>query len=96
MKTPASARDERTIVVENASYRWAYLVLTFGLLAIVAYRDFVWRESSWELLALVVFSGLVITLYQLAHRVLSRSWVMAVAVTVAVAAGVALVFAWLR
>jgi hypothetical protein len=39
-------RDERTVAVENASYRWAYLVLSFGLLVIVMYRSFAWRESA--------------------------------------------------
>ena len=33
MSTPqAVERDERTVAVENASYRWAYLVLTYALL----------------------------------------------------------------
>ena len=31
-------RDERTIAFENAGYRWSYLFLSFGLLALVAYR----------------------------------------------------------
>ena len=35
-------RDERTVAVENAGYRLAYLVLTFGMLAAVAYRAFAW------------------------------------------------------
>ena len=34
---PSVQRDERTVAVENASYRWAYLFLSFGLLALVAY-----------------------------------------------------------
>ena len=51
-------RDERTTAVENASYRWAYLVLSFGLLLIVAFRSFVYGESAWDLLALVVLGGL--------------------------------------
>ena len=25
-------RDERTVAVENASYRWSYLVVTYALL----------------------------------------------------------------
>jgi len=77
-------RDERTVSVENAGYRWAYIFLTYGLLLSVAYRGFVRAEQAWDLLALVVLSGGVATLYQGEHRVLSRSWaVMTVAAVVA-------------
>jgi tryptophan-rich sensory protein len=96
MRLPAAQKDERTVAVENASYRWAYLLFSFGLLAIVAYRDFVWRQSSWELLALVVLSGLVTTLYQGFHRVLSRRWATVVTVTVLLAAALALAITLLR
>lgn len=70
-------RDERTEAVENASYRWAYHVLSYGLLACVAWRSFVTKESSWDLLALVIAGGIVATLYQGSHRVLSRRWLLA-------------------
>jgi hypothetical protein len=33
---PTVHRDERTLAVENASYRWAYLFLSFALLLLVA------------------------------------------------------------
>jgi len=92
----AIQRDERTVTIENASYRWAYLLLTYGLLAVVAYRDFVLRESSWDLLVLVVLSGLVTTGYQAAHQVLSRRWAIVVAVTVVIAAVLALVITFLQ
>jgi hypothetical protein len=96
MKEQSIIRDERTIAVENSSYRWAYLLLSFGLLAVVAYRSFVWRESSWDLLALVVLSGLVTTLYQWAHRVLSRRWVLVTIISGLVAAVIAVVTVFLR
>ncbi|HTG99575.1 MAG TPA: hypothetical protein VL882_04870 [Vicinamibacterales bacterium] len=64
-------RDERTVAVENASYRWAYLVLSFGLLVIVMYRSFAWRESAWDLLGLVVAGGIVPLLYQSSNHILS-------------------------
>jgi hypothetical protein len=50
-------RDERTIAVENASYRWAYMFMSFGLLLLVGYRSFVHHESSWDLFALVILGG---------------------------------------
>ena len=64
MKTASVDRDERTIAVENASYRWAYLFLSFGLLAVVAIRSFALNQSSWDLLALVVLSGAVTALFR--------------------------------
>lgn len=86
-------RDERTESIENASYRWAYLVVSFGLLASVVYRAFILRQSSWDLIALVVAGGLVATLYQGRQRVLTSRWALAAVVTAAVAAAVAAVVA---
>jgi len=77
MTTRPIARDERTVATENASYRWAYLVLSFGLLLSVAYRGLVLGEAAWDLLALVVAGGAVAARYQGRHRVLSRPWVVA-------------------
>ena len=96
MKDESVIRDERTIAVENSSYRWAYLLLSFGLLVVVAYRSFLWRESSWDLMALVVLGGLVTTLYQWSHKVLSRRWVFVAITTVLVAAVVAAITVFLR
>ena len=60
--------------LEDAGFRWAYLVLSFGLLASVAYRGFVRRESAWDLLALVVVSGLVSAWYRGRQGALSPRW----------------------
>lgn len=78
-------RDEREIGVDQAADRVSYLVLSFGLLAIVAYRSFVGGEASWDLLGLVVLGGLVGTGYRMQQRVLSRRWVLVGGLTVAVA-----------
>ena len=67
-------RDERTVFVESASFRWGYLFLSFGLLALVAYRSLAWRESPWDLLLLVVLGGAVPAAYQGYHQVLSTRW----------------------
>ena len=55
-------RDERTVAVENTSYRWAYLFLSFGILVLVAYRSFVHHETAWDMLGLVVVGGVLSTL----------------------------------
>ena len=91
MKDRPVSCDERTVVVENASYRWAYLLLTFGLLAVVAYRSLLYGESSWDLLALVVLGGLVASLYQAVQGVITRQWMLVAAISLVVAAAVAVV-----
>jgi hypothetical protein len=82
-------RDEREISVDQAADRLSYLVLSFGLLAIVAYRSFVDREASWDLLGLVLLGGLIGTAYRARQRAVSGRWALVVAGTVAVALVVA-------
>ncbi len=86
------SRDERTTVVENASYRIAYFVMSFGLLACVAYRGFVLQQSSWDLLALVVLGGATATMYQGNSKVLSTRWIMATVATFIIAGLLAVAF----
>ena len=85
MNKQSVEHDERTLAVENSSYRWGYLVLTFGLLLAVAYRTFALGQTNWDLLALIGLSALATTIYQWAHRVVTRRWV-AVGVTTAILA----------
>ena len=96
MNHDSTMRDERTTAVENASYRWAYLVLSFGLLLDVAYRGLVRQEAGWDLLALVIVGGFVATIYQSRHSILSRRWALLAIVTILVAAATAAVIALLR
>jgi hypothetical protein len=88
MSTPECvARDERTVAVENASYRWAYLLLTYALLVDVMYRSLVRHEAAWDLMALVIVGGIVCSVYQARQKILAHGWVMKV-VLVACMAGV--------
>lgn len=89
-------RDERTVAIENGSYRWAYLFLSFGLLALVAYRSFARNESPWDLMALVILGGLLSAAYQWFNRVLSAQWAATCLLTVVLAGVMAAVIAWLR
>jgi hypothetical protein len=59
--------------------------VTYGLLLSVAYRAFVREEASWDLLALVIVSGGVATMYQGRHRVLSRPWLIMTLMAIAMA-----------
>ncbi|MCC7020058.1 MAG: hypothetical protein IT332_09910 [Ardenticatenales bacterium] len=88
-------RDERTIAVEHAGFRLAYLCLSYGLLAAVAYRSVVRDEQPWDLLALVVAGGVVTAGYQAFHRTLGRRWAVITGVTILAAALLAAVAAGL-
>lgn len=92
MTAESIMRDERTVAIENRSYRLAYLLLSFGLLISTAWRGFVLKESSWDLLALVIAGGAVTSIYQGREQVLTRRWtiVSAVAVTIAFVLGAVL------
>lgn len=70
----AVERDERTVAVENASYRWSYLTLSFGLLVLCAARSVVRHEAAWDLFGLLIIGGVVKTVYQANHRVLTPRW----------------------
>ncbi|RPH78752.1 MAG: hypothetical protein EHM80_09505 [Nitrospiraceae bacterium] len=96
MTDPLVERDERTTAVENAGYRWSYLVLSFGLLAIVAFRSFSLGEQSWDLLGLVLLGGIVNAGYQRMHRVVYRRWVVLSVVTMITAALLAALMVVLR
>lgn len=78
-------RDERESSVDRAADRLAYVVLSFGLLAVVAYRSFVEGATSWELLGLVLLGGAVATGYRFWQGVLTRQAVLVLTFTALVA-----------
>jgi hypothetical protein len=80
-----SVRDEREVSVDRAADRLAYVVLSFGLLAVVAYRSFVEGMASWELLGLVLLGGAVSTGYRLWQGVLTRQAVLVLGLTALIA-----------
>ena len=89
MKDQPIQRDERTIAIENASYRWGYLAVTHGLLLIIAFRAFFYNQSNWDLMALVILSGLITTLYQGLNQIFTRRWAYLFTATLIIAAVVA-------
>lgn len=78
-------RDEREAAVEQGGDRLAYIVVSYGLLLIVAYRSFVEQQASWDLLALVVAGGIVSVGYRMWRRGLSRNVLALVGLTIAIA-----------
>ena len=93
MTSSAVHGDDRTVLVENASFRWAYLFISFGLLALVAYRSLVWRESQWDLLLLVVLAGAVPAAYQGYHQGLTSRWALRIFAAALIGAAVAALLA---
>ncbi len=87
-------RDEREMSVDHAADRLSYLVLSFGLLAIVAYRSFEGGEAPWDLLGLVVLGGLVGGAYRVRQRSVSRRWTLLLGLTVAIAIVMAAIVAF--
>jgi hypothetical protein len=78
-------RDEREAAAEQGGDRLAYLVVSYGLLLVVAYRSIVERQASWDLLGLVVLGGIVSMGYQMTLRALSRNALLLVGLTIAIA-----------
>jgi len=89
MKDQTITRDERTTAVENASYRMAYVVLSFGLLLVASYRSLAWNENTLDLIVLVILGGLVSTWHQGIQKVLSRRYALFAVVCALIAAVVA-------
>ena len=89
-------RDERTLAVENASYRWGYLLLSYALLIDAVYRGKVRHEAAWDLLALVVVGGAVCALYQARRKILVHGWVMKAVLVACLAGVIAVILAMTR
>jgi hypothetical protein len=88
MKTLAP-RDEREAGIDLAADRLAFLVVSYGLLTIVAYRGLVLGEASWDLLGLVILGGAVGLAYRLRKRAVSSRWAAVLVGTMVLAAVVA-------
>ncbi len=72
-ETPSVVSDERTVAVENASYRWGWFLLYLGVLFDGCYRIYVRQEVPIDLLALALGSAAFCTLYQVRQRALTRA-----------------------
>jgi uncharacterized membrane protein YecN with MAPEG domain len=81
------ATDEREQHVGRTGDQLAYVVMSIALLLLVAYRSLFLRESSWDLMGVVLLGGAVATGYRLWQRVCTRRSAM-YATLVAVISGV--------
>jgi len=82
-------RDEREIGIDRAGDRLAYIVMSYGLLVVVAWRSLVAGEAAWDLMGLVLLGGAVGTAYRLINGAVTRTWLAVAAVSVVAAAVVA-------
>ncbi len=80
MNDQLKIRDERTVSVENASYKIGFIMLSFGVLLILSVRGLVLHQAYWDLFALVMVSSWVAVFYQSTHQVRTASWRAIVAV----------------
>jgi hypothetical protein len=74
-------RDEREISIDRAADRLAYIVMSYGLLLIVAWRSLAHGEGAWDLMGLVVLGGVVGTAYRVVTGAVTRSWLALAAVS---------------
>jgi len=65
-------RDERTEAVMRAASALAMSVIIFGLLIDIMFRAAVFHEAAWDLFALLVLDGAIITVYMARHKVLGQ------------------------
>lgn len=78
-------KDERTAFIENKSYGYGYKFISFALLIDIMYRSFRYNEAPWDLFAIIILSGSVMTLYQHRQKILGMSWLKIAALTFAIA-----------
>jgi hypothetical protein len=89
-------KDERTVFVENAGNSFGYKFISYALLLDVIYRSIRFNEAAWDLLAIVVVSGVLITIYQYKQKTLVKNWVkitlIASAITAVIAFFITIIF----
>ena len=61
-------RDERTVAVENAAFKWGYYILYFGLLLDCLYRHRVRHEDIGDLFVVLGASVAFISVYLIRHK----------------------------
>ena len=94
-------RDERTVAVENASFKWAWYFLVWPLIIDAMYRQKALNEEVGDLVALVCISSAIAIVYQYRHKAVVSYWpwkwrktaiVFAVSFVVAVLVGIISIF----
>ncbi len=90
-----TVKDERATFIENVSCKFGYNLITYTLLIDVIYRALVLDEAAWDLLGIIIISGLVMTLYQYKQKILEKNWLKTVVISSLVSFVVALAVAFM-
>ena len=61
-------RDERTVAVENAAFKWGYYILYFGLLLDCLYRHRIRHEGIGDLFVVLGVSAAFISVHLIRHK----------------------------
>lgn len=88
-------KDERSTFIENISYKFGYNFIAFALLVDVVYRSLRFNEAPFDLLVIIIISGLVMTAYQYKQKILGKTFVKLTALTLMITFVIAFVFAFL-
>lgn len=88
-------KDERSIFIENQSYKYGYMVLTFGILIDIIYRSVRFNEAPWDLFGLIFLSGLITTSHQYRYEIFSKNWLVSVLILALISAIIAAIVALL-
>ena len=75
-------KDERTTLIENISYKHGYNFIAFAFLLDIMYRSFRLNEAPWDLLGIIIISGLIMSIYQNKHKILGKTWRKTIAFTI--------------
>lgn len=78
-------KDERTNFIEKVSYSYGYKFIVYALLLDIMYRSFRFNEAPWDLFAIIIISGFVMTVYQYKQKILGNGWIKAIVITFAIA-----------
>ena len=73
------------LLLKMLATKFGYKFLAFALLLDVMYRSFRFNEAPWDLLAIIIISGFVMTIYQYKQKILGKSWIKTIALTIVIA-----------
>lgn len=89
-------KDERTTFIENISYKFGYIFITFALLLDTAYRSFKFNEAPWDMLAIIIISGVIMSIYQYKQKILGKTWLKIFIFTIIIAFIIAIIMVFVR
>jgi hypothetical protein len=72
-------KDERTIHVENISYKFGFQFMTYAIFVDVIYRSLRFHEGSFDLILIVLLSCLPIIVYQYKEKIYPKNMIRNVA-----------------